>query len=112
MPSTLTAATVAQVVKNETAFHHQEVEQILLPRLNAIRSLEDYATILQMFYGYYLPLEKIIQQHISAAILPDIEIRRTAVMVVDDLNYLQILPNQIFCSDLPPVSNTAQAFGA
>ena len=112
MPSTLTAATVAQAVKNETTFLHQEVEQLLLPRLNAIQSLEDYAAILQSFHGYYLPVEQAIQQHISPAILPDIEKRRNAMMVVNDLRFLGMKADQNFCNELPQISNSAQAFGA
>ena len=108
----LTAVTVAQAVKNHTAFLHNEVEQLLLPRLNAIQSLENYAAILQTFYGYYLPVEQSIQQHISPAVLPDIERRRTAMMAVDDLHFLKMKAGQHLCNDLPQIASSAQAFGA
>ncbi|RYZ31051.1 MAG: hypothetical protein EOO10_00545 [Chitinophagaceae bacterium] len=112
MPLTLATATVAQVVKHETAFLHQEVEQLLIPRLNAIQSLEDYTAILQSFYAYYLPIEKAIQQQVSSSILPDIEKRRTAMLIVDDLAFLGISIDEKCCENLPEITSTAQAFGA
>lgn len=112
MPLALTTASVAQVVKKETAFLHQEVEELLLPKLNAIQSSEDYAAILQMFYGFFHPVEEAIQAYISAAIIPDIAKRRTALLVVDDLAYLEKSINLLQCKALPQITDTAQAFGA
>ena len=112
MPLTLATATVADVVKKETAFLHQEVEQLLIPRLNAIGSLEDYAAILQSFYTYYLPLEQAIQPYISSSVLPDIERRRTAMLIVDDLAFLGMPINENPCGAIPKIESTAQAFGA
>ncbi|HYO21904.1 MAG TPA: biliverdin-producing heme oxygenase [Flavisolibacter sp.] len=112
MPLALTTASVAQVVKKETAFLHQEVEELLLPKLNAIQSPEDYAAILQMFYGFFHPVEEAIQAYISAAILPDIAKRRTALLVVDNLAYLEKSINLLQCKALPQITDTAQAFGA
>jgi heme oxygenase (biliverdin-IX-beta and delta-forming) len=111
MPLTLATATVAQVVKKETAFLHQEVEQILIPCLNDIISLEDYAAVLQCFYSYYLPIEQAIQQHVSSSILPDIERRRTALLIVDDLAFLGMPVDETKAAALPQINNIAQAFG-
>ncbi len=112
MPLALTTATVAQVVKKETAFLHQEVEELLLRKLNAIQSLEDYGIILQSFYSYFSPLEEIIQQQISTVLVPDIEKRRTAMYIVDDLAFLGMPIPFSTCSTLPQITNAAQAFGA
>jgi len=111
MPLTLASPTVAQIVRTETAILHQEVEQLLIPRLNAIQSLDDYTTILQSFYTFYLPIEKAIQQQISSSILPDIEKRRTAKLIADDLAFLGVPVNKQYCDHLPEIKNTTQAFG-
>jgi heme oxygenase len=112
MPLTLTTDLLAQVIKKETAFLHQEVEQLLLPELNAIQSPEDYAAILQALYAYFQPVEELIQQHITSAVLPDIDKRRTAMLIVDDLAFLEMQITLPPCATLPQITNTAQAFGA
>lgn len=112
MPLTLASPTVAQVVKTETAVLHQEVEQLLIPRLSAIQSLKDYAAILQSFYTFYLPIEKAIQQQISSSLLLDIEKRRTANLIADDLAFLGVPVSKQYCDHLPEIKSIAQAFGA
>jgi heme oxygenase (biliverdin-IX-beta and delta-forming) len=111
MPLPLATATGAQVVKKETAFLHQEVEQILIRCLNEIKSLEDYAAILQCFYSYYLPIEQAIQQHVSSSILPDIEKRRTALLIADDLAFLGMPIDETTGAASPQIKSMAQAFG-
>ena len=112
MPLTIATASVAQVVKKETAFLHQEVEQLLLPKLNAIKSPEDYAAILQTFYAFFHPVEEAIQAQISPAILPDMAKRRTALLIVDDLAFLEMSIGPLPCKALPQITDSAQAFGA
>jgi len=112
MPLTIATAQIAQVVKNQTAFLHQEVEGILLPKLQAIRSFEDYALILRTFYGFFYPLEEKIQNYISSDVLPDIAQRRTSSLIITDLANLQFYTPISVCKNLPEINSTATAFGA
>ena len=112
MPLTIATASVAQVVKKETAFLHQEVEQLFLPKLNAIQSPEDYAAILQTFYSFFHPVEEKIQQYLTPGVLPDIAKRRTALLIVDDLAYLGMPISLLPCTALPQITDSTQAFGA
>lgn len=113
MPFTANHTHLAGLVKNVTQKEHEEVEAILLPALTSIRTTEDYATILKMFYGYFYPIETSIENFLPLDLLPDLAERRKASTLLEDLHRLgqatDILP---ICKKLPSISNPAQAFGA
>lgn len=113
MSLTMSAPPLAVVVKQATHQNHTAVEQLLLPKLAAIKTVADYAAVLNMFYGYFFPLEQRIHQHLLPAHLPDIHERRNAAFILTDLSNLrQPVQNIEQCSELPEINNTAQAFGA
>lgn len=101
------------MVKNATDPVHQEVEALLLPKLSGIKSKEDYAAVLRMFYGYFSPLESQIAALIDLALLPDIAERRKAASLLHDLEAIRQLAGELpLCTGLPPLNTTAQALGA
>jgi heme oxygenase len=113
MPLTISILPVAALVKEATQQYHTEVENLLLPKLSSISTADDYAAILKMFYGYFSPLERCIQQHLTAAYLPDVPERRKAAAILDDLQAIgQSTAHIEHCTMLPQIENTAQAFGA
>lgn len=112
MPLTIDAAPVAHVVKQETSVLHREVEEIMLPRLQQIRSLSDYARLLQMFYGFYRPLQQAIQLQLGPHELPDIAKRRTATLIEADLATLGYKAKSARGAALPEITTVPQAFGA
>lgn len=113
MPTTISALPVAGIVKESTQPLHSETERLLFPKLSSIQSADDYAVILKMFYGYYLPLEEKIQQHITASLLADVHERRNAGAALHDLKSIgKFETNLPLCSHLPSIKNAAQAFGA
>lgn len=112
MPLTLAAQPLAQILKNETASAHQEAEAVLLPALQAMRSVQDYATVLKMFYGFFHPLEERIRRYITPALLSDVESRRNASLIKKDLRELTVYGEPPLCESLPQINNAAQAFGA
>jgi heme oxygenase len=112
MPLTLATSSIAQVVKNETACAHRDVEEVLLPALQSIHSLRDCADILKAFYGFFQPTEESIRQYITPSILPDIEKRRNASLITGDLLALKSSGDLPLCSSLPQIKNSSQAFGA
>ena len=86
---------------------------MLLPVLSSIRTKDDYATILKMFYGYFYPLESRLEQQLQADDLPDLVERRKAASLLEDLQQVDHVTNDLLlCTALPPITNTAQAFGA
>ncbi|HEY1022627.1 MAG TPA: biliverdin-producing heme oxygenase [Flavisolibacter sp.] len=113
MPLAINDLPLAGLVKNATQTVHEEVEGLLLPALTSIRTTEDYAKILKMFYGYFHPLEKLIEKQLYAGELPDLHKRRKAVSILHDLHQMsQPTENLFLCNTLPIINNSAQAFGA
>jgi heme oxygenase len=111
MPLTIPSAAV--LLKEETALAHLESENILHPWITRIRSLEDYAGLLRVFYGYFHPLQTAISRYISVDILPDIRERRHASLIRKDLHALgENLGLAKCCTELPVIDNVARAFGA
>ncbi|MGN6164585.1 MAG: biliverdin-producing heme oxygenase [Flavisolibacter sp.] len=104
---------VAQVIKAHTSDSHALAEKSLLLRLEAIRCKADYAAILKMFYGFFFPVQQKILTHISPDHLKDIEERRLASLILDDLQSINFPSQHItLCSELPEIKSAAQAFGA
>lgn len=112
MPLTQVPVQIAQAVKQKTADAHAETEAVLVPKLNAIQSIEDYTAILQSFYGFFHPVEQTIQQFITPSILPDITKRRTSDLIVKDLAVLGVDKELTLCTALPQIASVSQAFGA
>lgn len=104
---------VATALKDKTVDAHQELEDLLIPKLHAVRSKVDYALLLQTFYGYFTPVEKSIEQHITCHQLPDIGQRRKAVFLIDDLACLGFSAVGLPLSHyLPMIESEVEAWGA
>ena len=104
---------VAMMIKDSTESLHQDVEALLRPKLATLQNRDEYATLLRMFYGYYSPLEDLVQEFVTPALLPDVAERRKADAILQDLHSLQGAVNGLaFCQELPSIENKAQAMGA
>jgi heme oxygenase len=88
MSLTISEAPVSLVLKEATIEFHQQAEAVLYPRLEGIASLNDYTSILKMFYGFFHPLEAEISEHITEKVLHDISERRKSDLIIDDLQAL------------------------
>ena len=51
-----TVISFGEEIKKRTKQVHTETEALLIPKLKSIKSKEDYAAIVSMFYGFYKPL--------------------------------------------------------
>jgi heme oxygenase len=103
---------VADALKSGTAALHIETEELLLPKFSGIRSYEDYASVLRMFYGFFHPLQQICASFLSADDLPDIDQRRHAGFILKDLAALGVQETPPLCDMLPVINSKAAAFGA
>lgn len=99
-------------LKHETKVAHLETEHILVQRLKKIQKKEDYAAILKMFYGYFAPLEKLVDNYIGKHLLQDIDERRKASRLQNDLVALGVTNKPDICAELPTIQNSSHAFGA
>ncbi len=52
-------------LRERTGKQHQELERVLIPSIKAVNTPEAYVQLLQLFYGYYYPLEQHIAAHMD-----------------------------------------------
>lgn len=113
MSFTIANASVAAALKQETSVAHQRAEQALHPLLSSIRSAQDYARMLRMFYGFFFPLQQSIAHHVTEDALEDVRERRSADLILDDLRALNIsLQSTDLCTLLPRIDTLPSAMGA
>lgn len=104
---------VATALKRKTMKAHEALEDLLVPGLRQINTTQDYGRLLKTFYGYFSPLEALIEQYLTPAHLPDIKERRKAVFLLDDLAALGTGTESLVLSPhLPLITSEAQAWGA
>jgi heme oxygenase len=100
-------------LKARTLAPHQELEKALVQRMRAMRSLDDYIKLLQIFYSYFGALEDRINLYVGSTQLPDHLERRKLESLVKDIQSLGgTLPEKVAAEHLPLIENHLQAFGA
>ena len=105
--------TGASLLKHHTTKEHQALEAIVLPHLQALRTIEDYVGLLKIFYGYHKPIEECIATQLHESHLPDLEQRRKADWILQDLTFSIPHNSKLPVStNVPEINNCHQAFGA
>ena len=100
-------------LKKNTSTEHQASEKKMVLVLKRIETNEDYVRMLNWMYGFYAPLEALIQKQLTPAILPDIDKRSRAEYLLWDIGHLGTLnPEFRICRDLPPIDSVEEAIGA
>lgn len=99
-------------IRTATAAEHKKLEDQLFPFLQNISSKEQYAQLLNAFYGYIFPVQEKIMQFIDRNVVPDIEERRNASLIADDLAALSLPLNTSLSTQLPSITGHAGAMGA
>jgi heme oxygenase len=103
---------IQEELRKQTTAAHQQLEKLVISRLKTIRSNEDYANLLKIFYAYFNRLEEAIRPYISAEVLPDYADRRHAVSLADDVICLGAAPTELPEVTVPSIDNTVKALGA
>ncbi|WP_276134201.1 biliverdin-producing heme oxygenase [Polluticoccus soli] len=100
-------------LKAYTSGSHQELEKLIIPRIKQATDKDAYRNVLQLFYGYFKPLEELVSKHVDHTLLPDYEERRKTSALLSDIHYLCGSQNALkLCDDLPLIGNSRQAIGA
>jgi heme oxygenase (biliverdin-IX-beta and delta-forming) len=101
-------------LRESTGRLHQELEKELIPRIKGVSDPTAYTSLLQLFYGYYYPLEQHIAAHIGADFPGGFEQRRKAAALLNDIAAITGSPAEQpeCCNDLPEIKDAAQALGA
>jgi heme oxygenase (biliverdin-IX-beta and delta-forming) len=104
---------IAEQLKEYTAANHQQLEKMLVKQMKAVRSADDYVSLLQVFYSYFGGLEEQIKLHIGLTELPDHASRRKSDALAADISSLGGTPaEKATAQALPQIDNALQAFGA
>jgi heme oxygenase len=101
-------------LRENTETLRQELEQILIPRIKQTNTQAAYISLLQLFYGYYYPLEQHIAAHLDTTFPGGFEQRRKAPLLLQDLaviNGSTVEPPPL-CTDIPEITDAGQALGA
>lgn len=101
-----------EILRERSASAHQQLEKIVVAKLKSIRSQEDYAELLKLFYAYFNRLEHVIEPFITDEILPDRSERRHSGFLANDIISLGGTTDDILVPEVPEVNNLVQALGA
>jgi heme oxygenase len=113
IPCLLMNELLSDQLKISTNAPHQELERTLIMRMRAMQTLEDYITLLQVFYSFFGALEGRISSYIGGTELPDHLQRRKSESLATDIRALGgVLPEKLALSDIPVIDDHLQAFGA
>ena len=100
-------------LKEATKVNHQLLERKLVGKMKAIRSVDDYSSLLAIFYQYFGGLEKLIAGQLDQSLIPDYNTRRKSAALTSDLIDLgAMIPSTATTSELPAIKNHRQALGA
>jgi heme oxygenase len=93
---------------------HQELERILIPRINQTHTPAAYISLLKLFYGYYYPLEQHIAAHLDTTFPGGFEQRRKAPLLLQDMAIINGSPVEPppLAADIPEITDAGQALGA
>jgi len=103
---------LSETIKAATSSAHQALEKIIIGHIKNIGSQQDYKALLQLFYGYYAPLEEQLHKYFNDNNLPAYSIRRKASSIKEDLQQTGVATDNLpLCKNLPLMQNEAAAWG-
>jgi heme oxygenase len=103
---------IQEELRKQTTSAHQQLEKLVVARLKSIRSNQDYANLLKIFYAYFNRLEEAIKPYISAEVLPDYADRRHAVSLANDIVSLGSSLTKLPKVSVPVIDSPIKALGA
>lgn len=102
---------LSTILKEQTAKEHQQLEVSLVQTLKQMRHTSEYVQLLKTFYGYYTPIEPLLDKHINESIIPQYNERRKADLLMQDVQHFGGDDAVQLCTTLPPINNMYQALG-
>jgi heme oxygenase (biliverdin-IX-beta and delta-forming) len=108
------ASPLRQQLKRETADLHRRLE-IRLGLLESELSLDRYRRVLELFFGFYAPIEARVARVASAGPPLVLPLRARAALLESDLRWLGLSQQEIAdlprCADLPRLSSLEELAG-
>jgi heme oxygenase len=103
---------VSASLKQATRTSHAELEKLMITRIRNTHTLPDYLRLLEIFYGFFKPVEEKIDAHIDRGYLTDYASRRKSAAIMTDMTKLQPTVAERLCDNLPQITNTTESLGA
>jgi heme oxygenase len=104
------AAVCAPRVKEATRVSHATAEEVMMPLITGATTPHRYAALLQKLYGFYHPLEQLIQPFSAELQLP-YSLEKSGLLV-QDLVQLGSREKGTLCAQMPVIENRYDALGA
>jgi heme oxygenase len=102
----------SQELKISTEKIHFELEQRLIPVIQNVKSLPQYAALLKLFFGFYSPLEKQLSNVSDIEnVFADIRLRKADRLKTDILAIEPHVKNVLLCDNLPKAVDLSSALG-
>lgn len=99
-------------IRVETKAAHQALEVVVIPRIKSA-DREGYIKLLQHFYGYFKPVEDLLDVYMNDKLVPEYSERRKAGALLADLEVMGGIDKEPRRStNLPAITNEYQAIGA
>ena len=102
---------LSDILKEQTATEHQQLEVSLVRRLKGMEDISAYVQLLDVFYGYYAGVEPLLDKYLNDEVLPHYSRRRKAGLLLQDAQHFNSHHHPELCDELPPVNNLYQAMG-
>lgn len=100
-------------IKDFTRNVHHDLEKTLIARIKGITTIEGYVKLLAMMYGFYEPVEKVIDKHITTDDIPHYALRRKAGALLDDIRiFVPGYQPPPLATELPFVNSYTTALGS
>jgi heme oxygenase (biliverdin-IX-beta and delta-forming) len=103
---------LSEEIKALTSSAHQALEKYLVSIIRQIGSVEDYKKVLVLFYGYYKPVERLIETHLRTSLPIPLHARKSDSLL-SDINQIQHQAEIIsVATSVPLLQNPTQALAA
>lgn len=103
---------ILERLRSETKAAHQALEKQIVLRIKQVQTPQDYTRLLELFYGYFHPLESILNTYLDNSSVPFYDVRRKSDRLVNDIQASGGNPAHPLCTNLPAIKNVTQAIGA
>jgi heme oxygenase (biliverdin-IX-beta and delta-forming) len=103
---------ITEHLKHVTRHAHADLEKLVIEKIRQVHSPAGYLQLLDIFYGFYKPVEEKIDAFIDHSHLPDFNQRRKSVSLLQDMQHLTADASGMLCADLPEITSPAQSLGA
>lgn len=103
---------ILERLRSETKAAHQALEKQIVLRIKQVQTPQDYTRLLELFYGYFHPLESILSIYLDNSSVPLYDVRRKSDRLVNDIQASSGNHPEYLCTDLPAIKNATQAMGS